>query len=109
MPGLVLVPGGANVTYPYWGNVFGSKVALNSINLSLLIICSILYPVIICQFAQVLLDAVIYLQEEGGVLSCDAQIVCVYESPCSIMDWLIVYVDVEMGWGDNISLRKTVL
>ena len=41
------------------------------------------YPVVLCQFTQVLLDSAYYLIE-GGVLDCDAQVVCVYEVPLRI-------------------------
>ena len=41
---------------------------------------------------------------EGRVLGCDTQIVCVDETPCSIMDGLIVCVDVEKDRGENTTL-----
>ena len=41
---------------------------------------------------------------EAGVLGCDTQIVRVDETPCSIMDGLIVCVDVEEIWGENTTL-----
>ena len=41
---------------------------------------------------------------EGRVLGCDTQIVCVDETPCSIMDGLIVCVDVEKDRGEKTTL-----
>ena len=59
--------------------------------------------VVLCQFAQCLLNSIFDFRE-GGVLSCDTQIVCVDETPCSIMDGLIVCVDVEKDRGENTIL-----
>ena len=47
-------------------------------------------PVVLCQFAQCLINRIFNFRE-GRVLGCDTQIVCVDETPCSIMDGL-------MGW-----------
>ena len=42
-------------------------------------------------------------------LGCDAQVVCVDEAPCSIMDWLIIGVYVEKSTGDNTPLCQSIL
>ena len=59
--------------------------------------------VVLCQFALCLLNS-IFDFGEGDILGCDTQIVCVDETPCSIMDGLIVYVDVEKDRGENTTL-----
>ena len=59
--------------------------------------------VVLCQFAQCLLNSIFDFRE-GPVLGCDTQIVCVDETPCSIMDGLIVCVDVEKDRGENTTL-----
>ena len=59
--------------------------------------------VVLCQFAQGLLNSIFDFRE-GGVLGCDTQIGCVDETPCSIMDGLIVCVDDEKDSGENTTL-----
>ena len=59
--------------------------------------------VVLCQFAQCLLNSIFDFRE-GGVLGCDTQIVCVDETHRSIMDGLIVCVDVEKDRGENTTL-----
>ena len=58
--------------------------------------------VVLCQFAQCFLNSIFDFRE-GGVLGCDTQIVCVDETSCSIMDGLIVCIDVE-DKGENTTL-----
>ena len=36
--------------------------------------------------------------------ACRAQVICIDEAPCSIMDWFIIGVYVEKSWGDNTPL-----
>ena len=59
--------------------------------------------VVLCQFVQCLLNSIFDFCEDG-VLGCDTQIVCVDETPCSIMDGLIVCVDVERDKEENTTL-----
>ena len=46
---------------------------------------------------------------ERGLLSCDTQIVCVYEATCSVVERLIVSVDVEKDGGQDNCLWQAVL
>ena len=59
--------------------------------------------VVLCQFAQPLLNSIFDFCK-CGLLGCDTQIVCVDKTPCSIMDGLIVCVDVENDRGENTTL-----
>ena len=64
--------------------------------------------VVLCEFTQCLFNSALYLWE-GRELGYDAQVVCVDEAPCSIMDGMIVGVYVEKYWGDNTSLWQAIL
>ena len=64
--------------------------------------------VVLCQFAQCLLNSIFNFRE-GEVLGCDTQIVCIDETPCSIMDGLIVCVDVEKDRGESTTLGEAIL
>ena len=51
--------------------------------------------VVWCEFAQRFFNNCFHFYERG-LLSCDTQIVCVYEATCSVVERLVVSVDVEM-------------
>ena len=43
------------------------------------------------------------------MLSCNTQIVCVYEATCSVVERLVVSVDVEKDWGQDTSMWQVAL
>ena len=59
--------------------------------------------VVLCEFAQRFFKSCFYFYERG-LLSCDTHIVCVYESTCSVVERLVVSVDVEKDGGQDTSL-----
>ena len=56
--------------------------------------------VVLCEITHSLFNSALYLCE-GRELRCDAQVICLDEASCSIMDWLIIGVYVEKSWGEN--------
>ena len=64
--------------------------------------------IVLCHFVQLLPNSVFDIIE-SEVLGNDTQNVCVDEVPCSIMDKLIVCVDVEYDSGENTSLVHAIL
>ena len=64
--------------------------------------------VVLCEFAQRFFNSCFHVYERGW-LSCDTQIVYVYEAMCSVVERLVVSVDVEKDGGYDISLWQTVL
>ena len=50
--------------------------------------------VVLCEFAQRFFNSCFHFYERG-LLSCDTQIVCVYEDTCSVVEGLVVSVDAE--------------
>ena len=64
--------------------------------------------VVLCEFTQCLFNSALYLWE-GRELGCDAQVICIDEAACSIMDWLIIGVYVEKSWEENTPLWQTIL
>ena len=65
-------------------------------------------PVVLCEFAQRFFNSCFHFYERG-LLSCDTQIVCVYEDTCSVVVRLVVRVDVEKDGGQDTSLWQAVL
>ena len=85
-------------------DLFASVPEMKRSNLGLIRICSqIVDSVVGRQFFQCLFDGIFNFWE-GRVLGCDAQVVCVDEAPRSFMDWLIIGVYVEEGWGKYTAL-----
>ena len=62
----------------------------------------------LCEFNQCLFNSALYLSE-GRELGCDAQVICIDEAPCSIMDWLIIGIYVEKSWGENTPMWQAIL
>ena len=64
-------------------------------NLGFVWVCTqIIGSVVLCKSAQRFFNSCFHFYETG-LLSCDTQIVCVYEAPCSVVERLVVSVDVE--------------
>ena len=61
-----------------------------------------------CEFAQRFFNSCFHLYERE-LLSCDTQIVCIYEAMCSVVERLVVGVDVESDGGLDTSLWQAVL
>ena len=59
--------------------------------------------VVVCEFAQRFFNSCFSFYERG-LLSCDTQIVCVYEAMCSVVERLVVSVDVERDGGQDTFL-----
>ena len=64
--------------------------------------------VVLCEVAQRFFNSCIHFYEIG-LLGCDTQIVCVYEATCSIVERLVVSIDVEKDGGQDTSLWQAVL
>ena len=61
-----------------------------------------------CEFAQRFFNSCFHFYGRG-LLSCDTQIDCVYETRCSVVERLVVSVDVEKDAGQDTSLCQAVL
>ena len=61
-----------------------------------------------CEFAQRFFNSCFHLNERG-LLSYDTQIVCVYEATCSVVERLVISVDLEKYRGQDTSLWQAVL
>ena len=78
-------------------------------NLSFVWVCTqIVGSVVLCDFAQRFFNSCFHFYERG-LLSCDTQIVCVYEATCSVVERLVVSVDVEKDGGQDTSLWQAVI
>ena len=76
-------------------------------NLGFVWICTqIVGSVVLCEFALRFFNSCFHVYERG-LLSCDSQIVCVYEATCSVVERLVV--DVENDGGQDTSLWQAVL
>ena len=64
--------------------------------------------VVLCEFAQRFFNSCFHFYERG-LQSCDTQILCVYEAMCSVVERLVVCVDVEKDGGQDTSLWQAVL
>ena len=64
--------------------------------------------VVLCELAPRFFNSCFHFYEIG-LLSCDTQIVCVYEATCSVVERLVVSVGVENDGGQNTSLLQAVL
>ena len=68
-------------------------------NLGFVWVCTqIVGPVVLCEFAQRFFNSCFHFYERG-LLTCDTPIVCVYEAACSVVERLVVSVDVEKDGG----------
>ena len=78
-------------------------------NLDFVWVCTqIVGSVVLCEFAQRFFNSCFHFYERG-LLSCDTQIVCVYETPCSVVERLVVSVYVEKHGGQDNSLWQAIL
>ena len=78
-------------------------------NLGFVWVCTqIVGSVVLCEFAQRLFNSCFHFYERG-LLSCDTQIVCVYEATCSVVERLVVRVDVEKDGGQDTSWQAVLL
>ena len=77
-------------------------------NLGFVWVCTqIVGSVVLCEFAQRFFNSCYHFYERG-LLNCDTQIVCVYEATCSVVERLVVSVDVEKDGGQDTSLWQAV-
>ena len=78
-------------------------------NLGFVWVCTqIVGSVVLCEFAQQYFNSCFHFYERG-LLSCDTQIVCVYEPTCSVVERLVVSVHVEKDGGQDTSLWQAIL
>ena len=78
-------------------------------NLGFVWVCTqIVGSVVVCEIAQRFFNSCFHFYERG-LLSCDTQIVCVYEATCSGLKRLIVSVVVEKDGVQDTSLWQAVL
>ena len=78
-------------------------------NLGFVWVCTqIVGSVVLCEFAQRFLNSCFHFYERG-LLNCDTQIFGVYEATCSVVERLVVSVDVEKDGGQDTSLWQAVL
>ena len=64
--------------------------------------------VVLCEFVQRFFNSCFHLYERG-LLSCDTHIICVYEASCSVVERLVVSVDVEKDGGQDTSTYNLLL
>ena len=64
--------------------------------------------VVLWEFTQRFFNSCFHFYERA-FLSCDTQIVCVYEATCSVVERLVISVDVEKDGGQDNSLWQVVL
>ena len=77
-------------------------------NLGFVWVCTqIVGSVVLCEFTQRCFNSCFHFYERG-LLNC-TQIVCVYEARCSVVERLVVSVDVEKDGGQDTSLWQAVL
>ena len=82
---------------------------MESRNLGVIWVCTqIVGSLVLCKFAQRFFNSCFYF-DEIGLLSCNIQIVCVYKSTCSVVERLVVNIDVEKDGGQDTSLCQAVL
>ena len=82
---------------------------MESRNLALVWVCTqIVGSVVLCEYAKRLFNSYFHFYERG-LLSCDTQIVCIYEATCSIVERLVISIDVEKDGGQDTSLWQAVL
>ena len=75
-------------------------------NLGFVWVCTqIVESVVLCEFAQRFFNSCFHFHERG-LLSCDTQIVCVYEATCPVVEMLVVSVDVEKDGGITLPCGK---
>ena len=78
-------------------------------NLGCVWVCTqIVVSVVLCEFAQRFFNSCFHFNERG-LISCDTQIVCVYEATCSAVERLVVSLEVEKDGGQDTSLWHAVL
>ena len=78
-------------------------------NLDFVWVCTqIVGSVVLCEFAQRFFNSCFHFYE-SGLLSCDTQIVCVYEATCSVVERLVVRVDVENDERPDTSKWQAIL
>ena len=78
-------------------------------NLGFVWVCTqIVGSVVLCEFAQRFFNSCFHFYKRG-LLSCDTQIVCIYEDTYSVVERLVVSVDVEKDGRQDTSLWQTVL
>ena len=68
--------------------------------------CRNLGSVVLCEFAQRFFNSCLHY--ERGLLSYDTQIDCVYEATYSVVERLVVSVDVGKDRGQDTSLWQAV-
>ena len=89
--------------------LFASVPQVKCHNLGFVWVCTqIVGSVVLCELAQRFFNSCFHFYERG-LLSCDTHIVCVYEATCSVVERLVVSVDVEKDGGQDTSLWQAVL
>ena len=84
--------------------LFASVPHVECRHLGFVWVCTqIVGSVLLCEFAQRFFNSCFHFYERG-LLICDTQIVCVYEATCSVVERLVVIVDVEKDGGQDTSL-----
>ena len=78
-------------------------------NLSVVWVCThIVGSRVLCEVVQRSFHSCFHFCKRG-LLSCDTQIVCIYEATCSVVERLVVSVDAEKDGGQDTSLWQAVL
>ena len=64
--------------------------------------------VVLCEFSQRFFNSCFNFYGRG-LMSCDMQIVCVYEATCFVVEMLVISVDVEFNGKQDTSLWQAIL
>ena len=98
-----------SVLFHFTFNVLFSSLFLrwNAVTGFVWVCTQIVGSVVLCEFAQPFFNSCFHFYERG-FLSYDTQIVHVYEATCSVVDRLVVSVDVEKDRGQDTFLWQSV-